>query len=270
MSGWAAGPLAAFDLETTGTDVEQDRILSGAWVLLGPGGRLLARRSWLLDPGVPVPAAATAVHGLDTAQVRRHGTEARAGVEEMTARLAASLAEGTPLVVMNARYDLTLLDRECRRHGLATLGARLGGPPAPVVDPLILDRHADAHRAGRRNLGALCALYGVPLDHAHEAGADAVAAAAVARGIGTRHPALGALSAPELHALQVRAAAEQGRARLRRNAARSPGDEAAATAWPVIPPPAPGAARPAPEQPGAAAESTTAAAAGHRRSRSTQ
>ncbi|WP_422070689.1 exonuclease domain-containing protein [Streptomyces hoynatensis] len=270
MSGWAGEPLAGFDLETTGTDVERDRVVSGAWVLLGPGGRLLARRSWLLDPGVPVPEAATAVHGLDTAHVRRHGGEARAGIEEMTAHLAASLAAGTPLVVMNAKYDLTLLDRECRRHGLATLTARLGGPPAPVVDPLVLDRHADHYRRGKRNLGVLCALYGVALDRPHEAGADAVAAAGVARRMGGRHPALGALTAPELHALQVRAAAEQGRARLRRHAAAgapgAPGPTArqpvadapwtpsapGATAWPVIPPPALPAPAPPPGEGGAA------------------
>ncbi|MDD5720632.1 MAG: exonuclease domain-containing protein, partial [Candidatus Krumholzibacteria bacterium] len=55
-------PLVCFDLETTGIDVQRDRIVQIALIRIEPTGQ---RRSFtsLVNPGVPIPAAATAVHG---------------------------------------------------------------------------------------------------------------------------------------------------------------------------------------------------------------
>ncbi|UNO39394.1 exonuclease domain-containing protein [Streptomyces sp. MST-110588] len=233
--GWHQEPLVSFDLETTGTDVEHDRIVTAALIRLGADGRETGRRTWLLDPGVPVPAEASAIHGLTTEYVRAHGQEAAAGIEEIAGELAAALGQDIPLVVMNARYDLSLLDRECRRYGLRTPAQRLGREPAPVIDPLVLDKHLDRYRKGKRTLQALCAHYGVPLEGAHEAGADAVAAAGVVRRIGEKHPSVAGTAPPALHALQERAAAEQA-ASFERYLRRT-GDPAARVepAWPLIP-----------------------------------
>jgi DNA polymerase-3 subunit epsilon len=232
---WTSGPLAAFDLETTGTDVEHDRIVTAALVDLADATAPGTARSWLLDPGVAIPGAAAAIHGISTEQARAQGGPAAAGVAEITAAVAETLAAGTPLVIMNARYDLSLLDRECRRHGVTPLSARLGGGLAPVIDPLVLDKNLDRYRKGKRNLQALCDHYGVRLDHAHEAGADAVAAAGVARRLGELFPAVGAASLTDLHELQVRAAAEQAasfESYLRRT---SDPHASVEPAWPVIP-----------------------------------
>ncbi|MFE0458701.1 exonuclease domain-containing protein [Kitasatospora sp. NPDC058965] len=234
-ASWASGPLAAFDLETTGTDVERDRIVTAALVVIDHPGAAPRSRGWLLDPGVAIPEAAAAIHGISTEQARAQGAPAAAGVAEITAAVAGTLAAGVPLVIMNARYDLSLLDRECRRHGVSPLSARLGGVPSPVIDPLVLDKNLDRYRKGKRNLRALCEHYGVPLDHAHEAAADAVAAAGVARRLGELFPLAGAVSPAELHELQVRAAAEQA-ASFERYLRRTydPGAEVT-PAWPVIP-----------------------------------
>ncbi|KWT60944.1 DNA polymerase III subunit epsilon [Streptomyces albus subsp. albus] len=233
--GWHQGLLVSFDLETTGTDVEHDRIVTAALIRLEADGREALREIWLLDPGVPVPEEAAAIHGMTTAHVRAHGRAAADGIEEITQSLAGALEAGIPLVVMNARYDLSLLDRECRRYGLRTLAERLGRRPAPVIDPLVLDKHVDPYRKGKRTLQALCLHYGVPLEAAHEAGADAVAAAGVARRIGERHPAVAGAAPAALHALQEKAAAEQA-ASFQRYLRRS-GDPAAIVeaAWPLIP-----------------------------------
>ncbi len=48
---WHQGPLVGFDLETTGTDVESDRIVTAALVRLEPDGTVSEQRTWLLDPG---------------------------------------------------------------------------------------------------------------------------------------------------------------------------------------------------------------------------
>ena len=50
----------------------------------------------------------------------------------------------------------------------------------PVYDPLVIDRAKDRYRKGKRNLTAMCDHYGVRIDNAHEATADATAAARVA------------------------------------------------------------------------------------------
>ncbi|WP_405408113.1 exonuclease domain-containing protein [Streptomyces decoyicus] len=232
---WHQELLVSFDLETTGTDVEQDRIVTAALIRMEGDGRAVEKQTWLLDPGVPIPDEAAAIHGISTAYVQVHGRSPVTAIEEITEALAEALRADIPLVVMNARYDLSLLDRECRRHGLRTLTERLGHEPAPVIDPLVLDKHVDRYRKGKRALQALCGHYGVRLDGAHEAGADAAAAAGVARRIGEKFPAVALPSPRALHALQEQAAAEQAaafQAYLRRS-----GDPQAIIepAWPLIP-----------------------------------
>ncbi|MGW9076766.1 exonuclease domain-containing protein [Streptomyces kronopolitis] len=224
---WHQELLVSFDLETTGTDVEQDRIVTAALLRLEGDGRAAAQRTWLLDPGVPIPEEA--------AYVQEHGRPPAEAIEEIAEALADALRADIPLVVMNARYDLSLLDRECRRHGLRTLTERLGHAPAPVIDPLVLDKHVDRYRKGKRALQALCGHYGVRLDGAHEAGADAAAAAGVARRIGEKYPAVALPSPRALHTLQEQAAAEQ--AASFQEYLRRTGDPRAIVepAWPLIP-----------------------------------
>ncbi|KOT41310.1 DNA polymerase III subunit epsilon [Streptomyces caelestis] len=232
---WTTGPLAAFDLETTGTDIETDRIVTAAVVRLEPDGSVSTERTWLLDPGVAIPEEAAAIHGISTAQARAQGAPAPRAVEEVTQTVAEVLRAGTPLVVMNARYDLSLLDRECRRYGLESLSERLGSLPSPVIDPLVIDKHIDKYRKGKRALHALCAHYGVSLDDAHDARADAVAAARVVRRLGEKHRPVGTMSLADLHDLQVRAAAEQS-ASLQAYLRRTTNPAAVVErAWPVIP-----------------------------------
>ncbi|MFR9797649.1 3'-5' exonuclease [Streptomyces sp. MS06] len=232
---WISEPVAAFDLETTGTDIETDRIVSAALVAVETDGRVSRERTWLLDPGVPIPEQATAIHGISTRRAREEGVPAAQGIAEVAESLVGAVRSGTPLVVMNARYDLSLLDRECRRYGLEPLVERLRGTPAHVIDPLVLDKHADRYRKGRRTLQALCEHYGVSLDRAHDAVADALAAARAARRMGTVHPAIGAIAPADLHELQVRAAAEQA-ASLQSYLRRTSNPEATVEhAWPVVP-----------------------------------
>ncbi|MCY0924294.1 3'-5' exonuclease [Streptomyces sp. H27-G5] len=232
---WISGPLVAFDLETTGTDVETDRIVTAAVVRLDPDGSVSEERTWLLNPGVAIPEQASAIHGISTAHAREHGVPAASAIEEIAQAVAEGLTLGTPLVVMNARYDLSLMDRECRRHEVESISERLGSVPSPVIDPLVIDKHVDKYRKGKRALHALCAHYGVSLDDAHDARADAVAAARVVRRMGEKHQPVGLMPLADLHDLQVRAAAEQSvslQAYLRRTADPTTVVE---LAWPLIP-----------------------------------
>lgn len=204
MMHWFEGPLAAFDTETTGVDVEEDRIVSAALVVQdAAGGRLRVTR-WLVNPGIPVPPGATEVHGLTDDHLQRNGRWPAPVVEEIARALAEQCATGRPLVVMNAPFDLTLLDRELRRHRASSLVGYLRGKPLCVLDPRVLDKHLDRYRKGRRTLTDLCELYGVPLDGAHDAAADAAASLELVRAVGRRFSArLDRLSPAEVHSLQA-------------------------------------------------------------------
>ncbi|MDM4763144.1 exonuclease domain-containing protein [Galbitalea sp. SE-J8] len=191
--------LAVFDLETTGIDTESARIVSAHVGVIGPDGDVLERREWLADPGVEIPEGAAAVHGISTERARAEGRPSGQVVVEILDALADVLDRGLPVAIYNAPYDLTLLDREARRHGVLPLDG-----PAPIVDPLIIDKTFDRYRPGKRTLTATAALYRVELLDAHDAGADAVAAGRVAQALARAFPEQLAMTALELHERQVR------------------------------------------------------------------
>lgn len=247
MGNWSRGPFAGFDLETTGTSVHEDRIVTGAVVRWG-GGQRTVPLTWRSDVGgMEIPAAATAIHGIDTEAARSAGRPAAVVVEEITAALAGYAAQGFPLVAMNASFDFTILEAECARYGVPSLWGRSTGwgRSTPVVlDPLVLDRRVKKYRKGKRNLPALCTHYCVKVTGpAHEAETDARAACGVVDAILRRYPFLAREDLGELHELQAGWAREQV-ADLRAYLARigetvddEPYD------WPFIPSPRAGDAR---------------------------
>lgn len=183
---WHQGVMVAWDCESTGLDVESDRIVTSAVVRIGPGCEPLIR-STVINPGVEVPETAAGVHGWTTERVRAEGGEPAPELEWIAADLAAALIAGTPLVIANAPYDLTLLDRELRRHNLPTLTDRIDGRPiGPVIDPMCIDKALDRYRPGKRKLTDLCDTYGAKITDAHDCTADALAAARVAFRLGQR------------------------------------------------------------------------------------
>jgi DNA polymerase III subunit epsilon len=61
-------PLAVIDVETTGVNTASDRVVQIATLRVEPDGRS-DLRSALINPGVPIPAEATAIHGISDADV---------------------------------------------------------------------------------------------------------------------------------------------------------------------------------------------------------
>jgi DNA polymerase-3 subunit epsilon len=204
-----AGPrwldtLAVFDLETTGIDVMTSRVVTANIAVIDAMGDVTRSTSWLADPGVEIPEQASAVHGISTAHAREHGRPVGEVVAEISAMLRSLFAEGIPLVIYNAPYDLTLLAFESRRHGVPILL-----DPYPVIDPLVIDKAVDRFRKGKRTLEVAAAHYGVDLTDAHDAGADALAAGRLAQAIGRRFESELGGSADALHRLQIGWAREQ-------------------------------------------------------------
>lgn len=208
---WHLGPYAAFDVESTGTSVENDRIVTAAFVEIRPGEKPRTR-DWLISPGVEIPTEATAIHGISTEQAKQLGTDPDVALTEIAALVCMAFRAGIPVVAMNAPFDLTMLDRELIRYGLGGLAERLGSYDAvrPVLDPYVIDKQVDKYRKGKRTLTALCEHYQVRLHEAHAAGADAIAACRVLFRIAQRYPVeVGSLPVGRLHDLQVGWRAEQ-------------------------------------------------------------
>lgn len=175
-------PLAVIDLESTGTDPATDRVVEVAVLTVAPDGteELFATR---VNPGRPIPAAATAVHDIGDVDVRDAPAFAA-----LARRLAVCDLAGFGI----AGFDLPLLVAEFARAGV----------PFSLAGRAVLDALAVYRRHETRTLSAAVAFY-LGRDHAdaHAAGADAVAAAAVLDAQVARY---GLPAAPaDLHAVLV-------------------------------------------------------------------
>lgn len=235
---WSLGMMASFDLETTGVDPETARIVTACIALIdGTGFEKPDIETWLVNPGIEIPAQATAIHGITSEIAKAEGSDPAESVREMSMLLADYCEAGYPIIAFNAPYDFTVLDRECRRHDVPTISDRCADDRLGfyVIDPLVLDKHVDKFRRGKRSLEAACQHYGVRIDGAHDASHDALAAARVAWRIAQMHPAIAAMRLSDLHDLQVEAKREQAasfREHLRSQG--KPCDDVCGD-WPMVP-----------------------------------
>jgi len=160
--------LVAIDTETTGRDPEVDRAVEVACVFYRAGA-VLERRSWLINPGRPIPKEASDVHGINDEAVKD-----APGFAAVAAELIQLLTGAVP-VAYNAEYDRKVLAAELSRAGLAPEVL----PPAlrrnvEWIDPLIWAR--ELHRAEKsRALSEVAQRLGIPLENAHRATDDAEA-----------------------------------------------------------------------------------------------
>ena len=151
--GWHRLPLASLDFETTGVDPHHDRVLSYA-LLEQPGLEL----SGLVNPGVPIPEGASAIHGI-TAEALVDAPGSAAGLVVVVEWVQSLIDRGIGLVVFNAAYDLTMLRAEAHRHRLA----QPDWQRLLVVDPLVVDWSIERGGLGPRRLTDVATYYGVAL-----------------------------------------------------------------------------------------------------------
>lgn len=229
MTPWHRHTLVAFDLETTGVDPTQARAVTACVVVIGGGS--IHEKNWLIDPGVEIPAEAASIHGVTTEKARTEGRPAAEALTEIVKCLEVAWSAGYPVVGHNVGYDLTLLDHDLARHGLAGVAER--GGPGFVVDTLALDRMVDRYRKGKRTLTAAAKHYDVRLDGAHNAGFDAVCSARIAWRIAELYPDQVQIPLDELMAAQAASHADwatEFQAYLRKNGQP---DAVIDTAWPM-------------------------------------
>jgi DNA polymerase-3 subunit epsilon len=157
-------PLAFFDLETTGVKIGRDRIVQIGIVRLRPDG---TRESYqtLVNPGMPIPPEATAVHGIRDTDV------ALAPSLDAVAREVLDELAGCDLSGFNVlRFDIPFLTEELHRVGFEWNTSALR----------VVDVQRIFHKMEPRDLGAALKFYcGREHTGAHDALADVEATADV-------------------------------------------------------------------------------------------
>ncbi len=168
-ASWRALPVAFLDTETTGRDAQTDRVIE-IGIAVGFGDTILERHSWLIDPGIPIPAESTEVHGIKDEDVK-----GKPSFAQVVPELLAALAGRIP-AAYNAQFDRAFLLAEIARSGVSIPDL----PPAfrrdvEWIDPLVFARELYADEQSRA-LGEMAARLGVTLERAHRATDDAEAA----------------------------------------------------------------------------------------------
>ena len=164
------------DVETTGLDSERDRIVTLAMIEVDmtrmkettePGDCIVRTMQETFDPGIPIPTAASRIHGLRDRDVRGHPSfESRAGeIRDFIGTL--------PLIGHNVSFDKKFLSASLKRAGLKTLHRNRSH--------CTMWRYRNAH-TGPSSLDAVAAAMGVSgrAEKTHHADEDAILALAVA------------------------------------------------------------------------------------------
>jgi DNA polymerase-3 subunit epsilon len=166
-------PFVAIDVEATGLDPVEDRVVEVACVVFRGGE--VTPHGWLIDPGRPIPAEAQAVHHISDEDVR-----GQPSFSELVGSIVASLRGAVPLAY-NAEFDRAFLMSEMSRAG--SPDERL--PPAlrsgvKWLDPLVWARELQRDEKSR-SLSAVAERLGIEIGTAHRATDDAEAAGRVLR-----------------------------------------------------------------------------------------
>jgi DNA polymerase-3 subunit epsilon len=169
---WADLPIALVDVETTGRDASVDRVVE-IGIAVGRRGEVIARYNWLIQPGIPIPEEARAVHGITNDDVKDSPR-----FEAIAHEIAAALSGCVP-AAYNAAFDRAFLNNEFARAGHQT---KEGERPSPAlrrevewVDPLVWAREIQREERSKA-LSEVAARLGVKLEKAHRASDDAEAA----------------------------------------------------------------------------------------------
>ena len=168
-------PIIFFDLETTGTNKTHDRIVEISIIKVLPSGEE-QERTRRINPEMPIPAEATAIH---------HITDADVANEPTFRQLAKSLAEifaDCDIAGFNSnRFDIPLLLEEFHRAGIVL----------DLSKTRFVDVQTIYHKMEPRNLSAAYKYYcGQDLEAAHSANADTRATLEVLKAQLDKYPEL--------------------------------------------------------------------------------
>ncbi|MDR1379905.1 MAG: 3'-5' exonuclease [Tannerella sp.] len=150
-------PLVFFDLETTGINITKDSIVEIAYLKIKPDGSEESRTR-RINPQMPIPAQATAIHGITDEDVKDCPT-----FKEIAKSLAMQI-EGCDLAGFNSnRFDIPMLAEEFLRAGV----------DVDLNKHKFIDVQTIFHKMEQRSLVAAYKFYcGRELTDAHSAEGD--------------------------------------------------------------------------------------------------
>ncbi len=150
-------PLVVFDLETTGTNISQDRIVEIAMIKAMPDGTI-EEKCRKINPTIPIPTETSLIHGIYDEDVKEEATFSQ------IAKSLAQFLEGCDLAGFNVLgFDVPMLVEEFLRANV----------DFDVDNRKIVDAQKLYHLMEKRNLTAAYKFYcGEDLENAHSAMAD--------------------------------------------------------------------------------------------------
>lgn len=150
-------PICFFDLETTGIDVAKDRIVEIAILKVYPNGNKESR-TWLVNPGMPIPEQSSKIHGITEEKVANEPT-----FKELASQVYNMIKDADLAGFNSDRFDIPLLAEELLRAGVDfEMGNRVS-----------VDVQTIFHKKEERTLSAAYRFYcNETLENAHSAAAD--------------------------------------------------------------------------------------------------
>lgn len=151
-----------WDAETGGVQVHEDRIVQWFMATADEDGNPIDTYQWFINPGVPIAQGAIDVHGLTNEWLAEHGRDPKEAFTEIRDTFLKHL--DLIHVAFNMSFDLSILDAEFKRHGITSEFGTYMAENARLVDAIVIDRHFDKYRKGKRTLAAQATHYGVEYD----------------------------------------------------------------------------------------------------------
>lgn len=150
-------PLCFFDLETTGVDIGKDRIVEISVLKIYPNGNRESK-TWLVNPTIPIPFQASAVHGITDEKVASEPT-----FKELAPQVYQMIKDSDLAGFNSDRFDIPLLAEEMLRAGV----------DFEMKNRVSIDVQTIFHKKEERTLSAAYRFYcDKNLDNAHSAEAD--------------------------------------------------------------------------------------------------
>ena len=150
-------PIVFFDLETTGINIGNDRIVEISMLKIFPDGKKLSK-TWLVNPEIEIPMEATAIHGITNEKVVTEPT-----FKELADAINEMIADADLAGFNSNRFDIPLLAEEFLRVGI----------DFDMNDRKSIDVQVIFHKKEQRTLSAGYKFYcNKELEEAHSAEAD--------------------------------------------------------------------------------------------------
>jgi len=168
-------PICFFDLETTGIDVAKDRIVEIAIFKVFPNGNKESK-TWLVNPTIPIPPQASAIHGISNEKVANEPT-----FKELSSQIYKMIKDADLAGYNSDRFDIPLLAEELLRAGV----------DFDMKNRVSVDVQTIFHKKEERTLSAALKFYcNQSLENAHTAEADTMATYEIMKAQLDRYPDL--------------------------------------------------------------------------------